>query len=145
MLASSFPTQPTAFGNVTRYNPKLRAFPVFNENISLAKSFNFTEDFRLDFRWEMFNVFNRHIFAVPNTNVQNPAFRAGQCHGRRRSSDAGGIEAVLVVLAIPAVTAIRVGSGLMSSCFRRPCPAAHLLHHEYLSSGPVRISEYRPT
>jgi hypothetical protein len=74
MVASAFPTQPTAFGNVTRYNPKLRAFPTFNENISLAKSFNFTEDFRLDFRWEMFNVFNRHIFAVPNTNVQNPAF-----------------------------------------------------------------------
>jgi len=75
MVASSFPTQPAfAFGNVTRYNPKVRAFPVFNENISLAKSFNFTEDFRLDFRWEMFNVFNRHIFAVPNTNVQNPAF-----------------------------------------------------------------------
>jgi carboxypeptidase family protein len=74
MVTSSFPTQPTAFGNVTRYNPKLRAFPTFNENVSLAKSFNFTEDFRLDFRWEMFNVFNRHIFAVPNTNLNNNAF-----------------------------------------------------------------------
>ena len=54
--------------------PRCGRFRLFNENISLAKSFNFTEDFRLDFRWEMFNVFNRHIFAVPNTNVQNPAF-----------------------------------------------------------------------
>jgi hypothetical protein len=53
---------PTAFGNVTRYNPKVRAFPRFNENVSFAKSFNFTENFRLDFRWEMFNIFNRVIF-----------------------------------------------------------------------------------
>jgi len=71
---TAFPTQPTAFGNVTRYNPKVRAFPTFNENVSLAKSFNFTEDLRLDFRWEMFNMFNRHVFAVPNTNLNNNTF-----------------------------------------------------------------------
>jgi len=71
---NAFPTQATAFGNVTRYNPKVRAFPTYNENVSLAKSFSFTEDFRLDFRWEMFNVFNRHIFALPNTNLNNNTF-----------------------------------------------------------------------
>lgn len=71
---SAFPTQATAFGNVTRYNPKVRAFPTYNENVSLAKSFSFTEDFRLDFRWEMFNMFNRHIFALPNTNLNNNTF-----------------------------------------------------------------------
>ena len=51
---SVFPSpQPIAFGNVTRLNPKVRSFPVFNENISMGKSFPlFSESGRLDFRWE---------------------------------------------------------------------------------------------
>jgi hypothetical protein len=69
-----FPTQPAAFGNATRYNPKVRAFPNFNENISIAKSFNFTETKRLDFRWEVFNLFNRTVFGVGNLNLNNNAF-----------------------------------------------------------------------
>jgi hypothetical protein len=28
----------------------------------------------LDFRWEMFNMFNRHIFAVPSTNLNSNTF-----------------------------------------------------------------------
>src|SRR5262249_34129614 len=41
--AAAFPAQPAAaFGNATRYNPKVRGFPVFNENVSLAKSFSIT-------------------------------------------------------------------------------------------------------
>ena len=37
---SFFGTQPTTqFGNETRYNPKLRYLPNFNENLSLARSF----------------------------------------------------------------------------------------------------------
>src|SRR5262249_31714964 len=37
---AAFPAQPVAlFGNETRYNPKLRSWPLFNENVSLAKSF----------------------------------------------------------------------------------------------------------
>ena len=71
---SVFPTQPAAFGNATRFNPKVRAFPNFNENISLAKTFHFTESFRLDFRWEVFNIFNRTVFGTGNTNLNNTAF-----------------------------------------------------------------------
>ncbi len=71
---SVFPTQPDAFGNATRFNPKVRAFPNFNENISLAKSFRFGEDLRLDFRWEVFNMFNRTVFGTGNTNLNNNAF-----------------------------------------------------------------------
>ena len=57
------------FGNATRFNPKVREFPVFNENISLAKSFRFTESKRLDFRWEAFNWFNRTRFGTGSTNL----------------------------------------------------------------------------
>ena len=51
-------TQYTGFGNATRYNPKVRQFPNYNENFSVAKTFPFREKMRLDFRAEAFNAFN---------------------------------------------------------------------------------------
>ncbi|MBV6433449.1 MAG: hypothetical protein IANPNBLG_03627 [Bryobacteraceae bacterium] len=75
MDRASFPSQPIdQFGNATHYNPKLRAFPDFNENISLAKTFPITESFRADFRWEMFNMFNRTVFNTGSTNLNSTAF-----------------------------------------------------------------------
>jgi hypothetical protein len=72
---SFFPTQPTdRVGNSTRANPKLREFPNYNENMSLAKSFNFTESMRLDFRWEAFNVFNRVRFGTGPRALSDPNF-----------------------------------------------------------------------
>jgi hypothetical protein len=72
---SAFPAQPSeAFGNVTRYNPKVRSFPSFAENVSLAKSFLFGEQKRLDFRWEAFNLFNRVQFGTGNLNLNSNAF-----------------------------------------------------------------------
>ena len=76
--ASFFGPQPTtAFGNETRYNPKLRYWPGFNENFSLARSINLHgEQKRLDFRWETFNLFNRTQFGPLSnaTTLQNPNF-----------------------------------------------------------------------
>ena len=70
-----FPAQPSdQFGNVTRFNPKLRSLPLFNENVSLAKSFVITEHKRLDFRWEAFNLFNRTQFGNPNMNLNASTF-----------------------------------------------------------------------
>jgi hypothetical protein len=67
---AAFPTQPAAaFGNATRYNPKVRAFWGRSENVSLAKSFKFTESVRVDFRAEAFNIFNRTIFGTGSTNL----------------------------------------------------------------------------
>lgn len=62
------------FGNSTRYNPKFRQFPNLNENISLGKSFRFTERLRLDFRAEAFNVFNRVRFGTGSLQIQNANF-----------------------------------------------------------------------
>ena len=68
-----FPAQPTnAFGNSTRFNPKLRQFPNYNENISLAKSFALRERMRLDFRWEAFNVLNRVRFGTGPLKLSDP-------------------------------------------------------------------------
>jgi hypothetical protein len=57
-----FPTQLTyVFGNSTRYNPLLRTFPGFNEDVSLGKAFHLTESKHLDFRMEACNLFNDGI------------------------------------------------------------------------------------
>jgi hypothetical protein len=75
MVRSNFPTQPNTFGNMTRFNPKVRAFPSFNEDISVGKSFPLSgEGRRVDFRAEAFNIFNRTIFGTGNTNLNNAAF-----------------------------------------------------------------------
>ena len=72
---AAFPAQPVGIlGNSTRFNPKVRAFPNLNENLSLGKSFRLTERFSLDFRAEAFNIFNRVVFGTPNTNVNNNSF-----------------------------------------------------------------------
>lgn len=71
---SFFGTQPTdRFGNETRYNPKLRGWPSFNENFSLARTITFKEAKRLDFRCETFNLLNRTQFGGLSgaTSLQN--------------------------------------------------------------------------
>jgi Carboxypeptidase regulatory-like domain/TonB dependent receptor len=85
--AAAFPAQPNyLLGNATRYNPKLRGFPGLAENVSLGKSFNFTERFRLDFRAEAFNIFNRTVFSNPNLNLNSSTFGvvSGQSNSPRQ-------------------------------------------------------------
>ncbi|MSV30816.1 MAG: hypothetical protein EXQ52_19020 [Bryobacterales bacterium] len=78
--ASFFPAQPAnTFGNQTRYNPKLRQFGNYNENISIAKSFPIREQMRIDFRAEAFNAFNRVRFGTGSLQLQNNQF--GQLTG----------------------------------------------------------------
>jgi hypothetical protein len=84
---AAFPAQPNyLLGNATRFNPLMRGFPNFNENISLGKSFPFTERFRLDFRAEAFNLFNRVVFSNPTTNLNSSSFGAvnGQSNSPRQ-------------------------------------------------------------
>jgi hypothetical protein len=74
---SFFPTQSTTqFGNATRTNPKVRNFPTFNENISLAKTFPIRESVRAEFRGEAFNLLNRTLFGAASggTSLQNANF-----------------------------------------------------------------------
>ena len=69
-----FPAQPIGFGNMTRHNPKVRTFPIYNENLSLAKKFALTERLALDFRWEAFNLLNRVRFGTGSTSLDSPTF-----------------------------------------------------------------------
>ena len=75
--ASFFGTQPTtSLGNSTRYNPKMRYFPSFNESASLNRAIRITESKHLDLRWESFNYLNRTQFGSLSggTSLQNANF-----------------------------------------------------------------------
>jgi hypothetical protein len=52
----------------------VRAFPSLTENISIAKSFQMGESTRFDFRWEIFNIFNRTVFGTGSTNLNSNTF-----------------------------------------------------------------------
>ncbi len=67
-------TQYNGFGNVTRYNPKVRQFANLNENFSINRTFVIHEQIRFELRGEAFNVFNRVRFGTGNTQIQNQNF-----------------------------------------------------------------------
>jgi len=64
------------FGNAPRVLSNLWNFPFYNENITLEKTFRFTERANLQFRAEFFNAFNRVQFGGANTTYSpnNAAF-----------------------------------------------------------------------
>jgi hypothetical protein len=64
------PNAPIVFGQLSRVTG-FRMQPFYNEDVNLAKRFNFTETISLEMRADAFNVANRHIFAEPyNLNPQ---------------------------------------------------------------------------
>lgn len=73
-------------GNATRHNPKARQRWNLNENFSLAKTFPIRDVWRIDFRAEAFNAFNRFRPGTGSTNVQDPNFGRvqGQLNDPRR-------------------------------------------------------------
>ena len=61
-------------GNAPAVMPNSRDFALLNEDFSIMKRTTIKEKVNLEFRMEMFNVFNRVRFATPNTNFDNPAY-----------------------------------------------------------------------
>jgi hypothetical protein len=59
------------FGNAGRNS--IRGPSFFEADWQLAKGFKFTERVGLEFRWDVFNVFNTTNLALPNTQVDSPA------------------------------------------------------------------------
>ena len=73
--AASFGLQPTnTFGNATRYNPKCRQFANYTENLLVNRTFRLGEKVNMDFRFEMFNAFNRVRFGTGSTTLQSQTF-----------------------------------------------------------------------
>jgi len=71
----------------------LRGFGITSENVSLLKNTSFGHEgrYKLQFRVEFYNLFNRHTFANPITDLTSPSsvcarreFDAAQRPVRRR-------------------------------------------------------------
>ena len=60
------------FGNAPSLLPNARNFSDFNEDFGIMKRTYFTEAINLEFRFEMFNAFNRVRFGGPATNLSDP-------------------------------------------------------------------------
>jgi hypothetical protein len=63
---------PGTFGSAPRNN--LQGPGINNADLSVDKNFPFKERYRVQFRWELFNAFNRATFDPPNTSVTSGAF-----------------------------------------------------------------------
>jgi hypothetical protein len=63
------------FGNAPGYLAQLRNPGLASEDVGVSKSLRFgAERYLLSLRFEMFNVFNRHGFAGPNTQIGTADF-----------------------------------------------------------------------
>jgi hypothetical protein len=73
MLNRAAFTDPAQFtiGDATVYQGAARSFPYYNENLGLMKETPITERFRVEFRAELFNAFNRTEFGGPDTNFDD--------------------------------------------------------------------------
>ncbi|MGB8010615.1 MAG: carboxypeptidase regulatory-like domain-containing protein [Terriglobales bacterium] len=65
---------PFVFGNMPRNSGDIRSFPFYDEDIGIAKTFSITERVKAEFRGELFNAFNRHVFNKPDSGVQDTNF-----------------------------------------------------------------------
>ncbi len=65
---------PFSLGNESRVDPTLRAQGINNWDFSASKTTRLTEQARLDFRVEFFNLFNRVQFGPPNTSFGGSLF-----------------------------------------------------------------------
>ncbi len=62
------------YGNVARTLPNTRGPGQANTNFSIIKNTTFFERYRLQFRAEFFNLFNRVEFGIPDTNFGSSTF-----------------------------------------------------------------------
>jgi Carboxypeptidase regulatory-like domain len=62
------------FGDMPRNSGDIRSFPFYQEDFSINKTIPIRETVKLEFRGEMFNAFNRHIFNKPDSGVLDSNF-----------------------------------------------------------------------
>jgi len=58
---------PFTFGNIPRVTGEVRNWPYYNEDFSVTKNVPIRERLSLSLRFELLNVFNRHVFGIPDT------------------------------------------------------------------------------
>ena len=63
---------PLQFGDAPRVLPAFRGCAWLDEDFSVQKRFFIREGMKLEFRSEFYNIFNRHKYADPGLNINNP-------------------------------------------------------------------------
>jgi Carboxypeptidase regulatory-like domain len=63
-----------SFGNIPRVTGEVRSQKFYNEDISISKTTPIREGVSFVFKGELLNAFNRHQFAVPDTNPTDSSF-----------------------------------------------------------------------
>jgi len=72
--AAFAPNAPFTFGTAPRVQPDLRGFAYYNEDFSLIKrgGLGISENMKYELRLEIYNIFNRVVFADPATDFNSP-------------------------------------------------------------------------
>jgi hypothetical protein len=65
---------PLQFGNASTNDPHIRGPHYFNEDFSITKAIPLTDRYGLKFESQMGNLFNRHLWCNPDTNLSDNAF-----------------------------------------------------------------------
>lgn len=68
------PNVPYQFGNMPRNSADIRSFGFSDEDFGISKTIPIHGGVSAEFRGEMFNAFNRHIFNKPDSGVQDTGF-----------------------------------------------------------------------
>jgi hypothetical protein len=69
------------FGSMPRNSSDIRGFGFHDEDFGIAKAIPIHGNIKADFRAEMFDAFNRHIFTRPVSNLNNATLNVGQLGG----------------------------------------------------------------
>ncbi len=69
-----------SFGNLPRNEALARTPAYFNEDMNINKHFTVKEGIGADLRFEVFNVFNRHVFGKPDSGI-NDGGAFGEIYG----------------------------------------------------------------
>jgi hypothetical protein len=72
---------PYAFGTMPRNSSDIRGPGYLTEDFGISKVFSIHGAIKVDFRAEMFDAFNRHIFLRPNSNLNNSNSSVGEIGG----------------------------------------------------------------
>ncbi|MDR3736997.1 MAG: carboxypeptidase-like regulatory domain-containing protein [Acidobacteriaceae bacterium] len=72
---------PWRFGTMPRNSSDIRGFGYYDEDFSISKLIPIRDRIKIDFRGEMFDAFNRHIFTRPVSDLSSTVVNVGQIGG----------------------------------------------------------------
>ena len=58
-------------GKAPRLNGDVRAYPAIPESITAMRGFEFAEEYTVNFRWEVYSLFNHHGWSNPGLDLSN--------------------------------------------------------------------------